>query len=126
MKTKICTDIEQSKKLVKLGIDVDTADMYWHKKIDGTLSLRTDNLMVKLDTPAWSLSALLGLMPFQIIDNNQRFGFRQWKGYNSQGETYRYEYVSNIGDRLYETYHLNNPVDAAFEMICWLKENDKL
>jgi len=26
---KICTDINQSKKLIELGIDVSTADMYW-------------------------------------------------------------------------------------------------
>ena len=27
--SKICTSIEQSKKLIELGIDVNTADMYW-------------------------------------------------------------------------------------------------
>lgn len=26
---KICTNIEQSKKLIELGIDVNTADMFW-------------------------------------------------------------------------------------------------
>ena len=26
---KICTSIEQSKKLIELGIDIDTADMFW-------------------------------------------------------------------------------------------------
>ena len=26
---KICTDIEQSKKLIELGIDMNTADMCW-------------------------------------------------------------------------------------------------
>jgi hypothetical protein len=26
---KICTSIEQSKKLIELGIDVNTADMFW-------------------------------------------------------------------------------------------------
>jgi hypothetical protein len=28
---KICTSIEQSKKLLELGIDVNTADMYYQK-----------------------------------------------------------------------------------------------
>jgi len=27
--SKICTSIEQSKKLIELGIDVNTADMYY-------------------------------------------------------------------------------------------------
>lgn len=31
MNTKICTSIEQSKKLVELGIDINTADMYWEE-----------------------------------------------------------------------------------------------
>jgi hypothetical protein len=26
---KICTSIEQSKKLIELGLDVNTADMFW-------------------------------------------------------------------------------------------------
>lgn len=26
---KICTSIEQSKKLIELGIDINTADMFW-------------------------------------------------------------------------------------------------
>ena len=29
MNSKICTSIEQSKKLIKLGIDIYSADMYW-------------------------------------------------------------------------------------------------
>ncbi len=29
MKKKNCTDIKQSKKLIELGIEVNTADMYY-------------------------------------------------------------------------------------------------
>lgn len=29
MKNKICTSLEQSQKLIELGIDVNTADMFW-------------------------------------------------------------------------------------------------
>ena len=133
--TKICTTIDQSKKFLDLGIDINTADMWYqhigYSIIDGKekptyfpMVIR-DNISDD-DIPAWSLSALEKLMPFQIIKNNKRFGFKQWKGYNSQGETYCFEYVSNIGTILYETYHWNNPLDAAFEMIVWLKENNKL
>ena len=74
--TKICTTIEQCKKLLDLGIDINTADL-----TDTNLPLqdgsRFDFICCKLpnDTfpsitdgksekiPAWSLSALLGLMP---------------------------------------------------------------
>ena len=129
---KICTSIEQSKKLIELGIDVYTADMFWKNGVsDKYIQCFTPfvnsgtNIDYDYDIPAWSLSALLGLMPFQIIENN-RFGFYQWKGFNSQGETYCFEYKSNTGERLYETIHWNNPIDAAFEMVCWLLENKKL
>lgn len=128
MKTKICTDIKQSQKLKELEIDVNTADLLWVLK-DRTNLLFNFPVPVeeidkgRYDIPAWSLTALEGLMPFQIVEDNKRYGFKQWKGYNSQGETYRFEYVSNIGTTLYETYYCNNPLDAAFEMVCYLLES---
>lgn len=132
---KICTSIEQSKKLKELGIDVRTADMYWKNGVsDRYIQCFTpfvcgdyqNGIDFDYDIPAWSLSALLELIPFQIIEDNKRYGFKQYKGYNAQGETYRFEYVSNFGITLYETYYLNNPIDAAFEMTCWLLENKKI
>lgn len=131
---KICTSIEQSQRLIKLGIDVNTADMMWDdwSLIDEGWKLNVGYYPeIEKDYgrkcyPAWSLAALFELMPFQIIEDNKRYGFKQYKGYNSQGETYRFEYVSNIGTTLYETYHLNNLIDAAFDMVCWLLENKKI
>jgi len=134
---KICTSQEQSKKLLELGVDVNTADMFYadilvdgnHKynlhplesygfKTFGETKLKTSDHLSFI--PAWSLTALMKLIPFQIITKNERYGFRQWKGYNTQGETYCFEYISSTNQRLYETYHWNNPLDAAFEMVCWL------
>ena len=111
---KICTSLEQSKKLIKLGIDINTADMYWHKKIDGTLSLRTDNLMVKLDTPAWSLSALFNILPKGV-------SFLK----NSYDGTYAIINTDFENEDVKIEWH-NDPIDAAFEMVCWLLENKKL
>ena len=78
---KICTSLEQSRKLIELGIDTKTADMYWHKKFDGTYSLRTDNLMVKLDTPCWSLSALINVLPRSIKFKDDNYYLRFMKEY---------------------------------------------
>ena len=128
---KICTTIEQSKKLIELGIDVNTADMcyrivaynpndthvYQPYCFVGTL---------ESDIPAWSLSALISLMPFHYIENNNRFGFYQVKGLNRKGETYRFGYKTNNDFFLFETSWYNDVIDAAFEMICWLKENKKI
>ena len=145
---KICTTIEQSKKLIELGIDVNTADMYYQyfKSYSSSNGVTTgycdipiigswkkyhisipDPAMPNADIPAWSLSALLAILPFHIISNNQRYAFGIFKGFNKEGETYMLRYnVFNTEIILYETDYYSNPLDAAFEMIVWLKENKKL
>ena len=124
MNTKICTSIEQSKKLTELGIDINTADIIYN--IFDISYIRHDTPIDKYHMPAWSLTALLRLMPFHIIENNNRFGFYQVKGFNKQGETYRFGYKTNNDSFLFETSWYNDVIDAAFEMVCWLKENNKL
>lgn len=113
---KICTSIDQSKKLIELGIDVNTADMVYcielYKEgwkysneaypIDGTLEGD--------DIPAWSLAALLSVIPKSLIYTPSPF----LKGYCCK----------NIENDI-ETYG-DDSVDAAFEMIVWLKENGKI
>ena len=58
---KICTSLEQSKKLMKLGIDRKTSDMYYWCGSD----LRIGGHRAQdeeLDIPAWSLAALMESM----------------------------------------------------------------
>lgn len=128
---KICTSIDQSEKLIELGIDVNTADMIW-------VLANPDLPMIKAIAyedsdknnkyyeilPAWSLSVLLELMPFHIIENNVRYEFQIVKGLNKEGGTYKIKYKSYTS--LFETLMYNNSIDAAFEMICLLKENGKI
>ena len=106
---KICTSIEQSKKLIELGLDVNTADMYYTSE-HSTPSIMTG---AKSDyssyVPAWSLSALLELMPNFTLNG---FGNGQFNCRDERADTYA----------LVDTC----PLDAAFEMICWLKENGKI
>ena len=91
---KICTSLEQSKKLLELGIDRNTADMVWiedyhgydnnGKRKHGQYRLYSNKFIPAYgqdSVPAWSLTSLLGLF--------------------------------------------DKPIDAAFEMVCWLKENGK-
>ena len=142
---KICTSIKQSKKLIKLGIDINTSDMRYgyiapydfsDRMYDGGYDevpypkdflLKNPNFSANEydgELPAWSLVALEGLMPFHIIKNNERFGFYQVKGFNKQGETYRFSYKTNNDSFLFETSWYNDIIDAAFEMVVWLKENN--
>ena len=63
--SKICTSQEQSKKLVELGIDVNTADMYYDCNsygIQGKPEVAVGKVWSK-DIPTWSLTALLKLIP---------------------------------------------------------------
>lgn len=108
--SKICTSQEQSKKLVELGIDVNTADMYYDCNsygIQGKPEVAIGTVWSK-DIPAWSLTALLKLIP--------KFSLEKDISNNAE-----YELHYN-----YNTVCYDEPVDAAFEMICWLKKYDKL
>lgn len=108
---KICTSIEQSKKLTELGIDVNTADMYWwysgkryyiEAMDDGDFNEKEGHIR------AWSLSALLELIPpGNILLRDALSG--------------KYKCINTADSNLYD-----NPIDAAFEMVCWLKENNEI
>lgn len=108
LKNKICTSLEQSKKLIDLGIDKKTSDMFYCYDED-IIKIGGDESQSDIfDIPAWSLTALLKLMPkFSLekdISNNE--GYQLYYNYNT-------------------TYY-DDPVDAAVEMICWLKKYKKL
>lgn len=112
METKICTLIEQSKKLIELGINVKTADMFWSLNPEVLVAseyMTEDNCIPCVDAiPAWSLSALLELIPKFSLEKDV-----------SNNEGYQLHYN-------YDTTYYDNLVDAAFEMICWLKEKNLL
>ena len=117
---KFCTTIEQSKKLLDLGIDVNTADMMHDRLIiipfnDGSL------------IPAWSLSALLELIPPYLGEFNEGIDFGFGKAMNGKWYSAHYlQYFQNGDVDTVKTVTGDTAVDAAFEMVCWLKENNKI
>lgn len=117
---KICTSLEQSQKLIELGIDVNTADMDYiqfandPKVYDCVINIY-NNEHEDDWIPAWSLSALLALTPVLDIDGEPVF-FWLTTGL----ETWYAEYV-NVA-----MFDASNPIDAVYEMVCWLKENKKI
>lgn len=78
-KSQIATTIEQSKKLLKLGVNPKTADMYhwWEGNpyfFPYTLKLQdcvTPYELREEDVPAWSLSRLLEMMPRYIDEKEE-------------------------------------------------------
>ena len=115
---KICTSLEQSKKLLELGVDVNTADMWWN-----FYYVTTDNTtpqIIHIDTPwvgsfnwnnepdnipCWSLAALL-----EVIRNNGRYELQMYEG--------GYYFAAN--GFMTESYF--SPIDACVEMITKLKD----
>jgi hypothetical protein len=112
MKQKICTSIEQSKKLIELGIDRKTSDMYYWCGEDlriGGHKAQND----EFDISAWSLSALLNILAGQdvMIKFTERYN--------------EYQYNIDIPYRHCKIW-FSSLLDAVFKMIIWLKENNKL
>ena len=120
--TKICTTIEQSKKLIELGIPKNTADMrignYVGKsgKVDGTnvhYYTKEESFGAPEIIPAWSLSALVDLMPKNVEIERTHIGWRC-------------DYYSNNDSLLKYGKDKNTLFDAVFEMVVWLKESGKI
>lgn len=134
---KICTSIEQSQKLIDLGIDIITADMrygyvapyefsdcMYDGGYDPTPYYKDffiKNPMFSMEEYdgelfAWSLTALLSILPFPVLYMEMVAGMILWSCKCHFMET----------DRTVKIEHYENPVDAVFEMVCLLKENGKL
>lgn len=112
---KSYTDIEQSRKLAEI-LPLESAYMYHfidnidkvnkvgfvYRKITADYYSKT-----KLEyIPCWSLVALLKLIP----------NFNMFK----RTIECRIETTNHLVDKACE------PIDAAFEMVCWLKEHNKI
>lgn len=129
---KICTSLEQSKKLIKLGIDVRTADMDYipfannPKEYDCIINV-WNNEHEEYWIPAWSLSALLELIPPYLEEFNDGIDFGFSKSMNGRWYSAHYIQLDNSGLATFnKTITGDTSIDAAFEMIVWLKENRKL
>ncbi len=134
---KICTTIEQSKKLMELGIDVNTADMYYGYDYNSPIGGYEEDAQIipqsesdqhfslfPEDIPAWSLNVLLELMP---KDESKTIDLCLG-GSNGIEHTFDWFCTCDENDEPYDykTFHTSSPIDCTFEMICWLKENGKI
>jgi hypothetical protein len=127
--SKNCTDIEQSKKLIELGIDVKTADMYYsHEFVNSAgdyykLNFASegyfdDEEILGSDIPAWTLSALIDLMPHEITIKDDGTPYRLLVTHN----LVHYPRLTTMWPSIYSV-EANTTLDAAFEVICELLED---
>lgn len=112
--TMIATTIKQSETLINLGVDINTADMWW---ANGNLVAKiadfkeTNNYEVENIIPAWSLPALLSLIK-PINKNTYTI-----QGTLDGGALISFEEVTSVA------FQENNIINAVFEMLCYLLEN---
>ena len=117
------TTIEQSRKLLELGLNPETADMWWTplnwQLTEYYVEVKQDGIGTpKNPIPCWSLGALMELMP-KIKEDEDDGGCYPTlcKGYNT--DKWHCVYRSSI----YITNWYDILIDAAFEMVVWLLEN---
>ena len=142
MKNKITTSIEQSKKLLELEIDLNTADMFYEKMDDeesdyyklcfGKISkaLMDDFGYI----PAWSLSTLMELLPSELELPDMYGGTIKYEirirkySHTNELDLYQIAYATNQGlskswHDMVNTSEQEDLLDVVFEMIVYLKEN---
>ena len=109
----IATTIEQSKRLIELGLNTNTADMRYEEipGIQGEYKLVFSKPNNKWEIPAWSLSALLGLIK-PVNENTYTI-----QGTLDGGAIISFEEVTSVA------FQENNILDAVFEMVKYLLEN---
>jgi len=98
------TSIEQSRKLIELGLDPSTADMFYNlseSQIPNVIYGNNDDFKCYLF--AWSLTALLELMPIGSHIEKRKGCYACYVVYAKPLEA-------------------SIPIDAAFEAICYLIE----
>jgi hypothetical protein len=89
--TQICTTIEQSKRLLKLGLDADTSDMLIIPLPNGKELIvqkfadESGNLYYKIkgeqweSSPAWSLHRLIAMLPDFFSNLGRQFNLKMDK-----------------------------------------------
>jgi len=130
------TTIEQSKKLVNLGLNPGSADMCYIQHFDESYNevtfIEEDPILTytidTIDLPCWSLGTLLELMPKVIsipVDERSSYFYRlEWQFANDNS----LRYITTNRGRCLIDIHSDSDVkgksfiETAYEMVCWLLE----
>ena len=120
---KSYTDLEQSRKLKNI-LPLESADMHYiimgGDEDPQTIVGLGEYIGILPTIPAWSLSALIELLPDKITINNESY----YLSFDKKSIAFRGP-ISWDGQKS-KSFEMDDILDAAFEMICWLKENKKI
>ena len=107
-KSQICTDKNQSERLLALGLKKETADMAWLRGHEKPVVLsNTFNDKEYGCIPAWSLHRLIEMMPLDVVpeggfDNIFMLTKNYPSGYSVEYDGFSYYNKENIYDTLIE------------------------
>lgn len=127
MATNIATTKKQSARLLQCGVSAESADMYYQVPItlsqkqrgeDILLLKRPGKTLYNIDTPAWSLSALLNLMPRTVTHKGRTNIFGLYREEEKDGGGWNYS-CPGIAYFIEDT-----PFEAVIKMIEWLTANN--
>lgn len=126
MKTNISTNKEQSDRLLRCGVQAESADMTLSYCKGGFYELMATpfhyGCFNEEDAPAWSLSTLLGLLPFKIHSGKYEYWLdiapmdygKQWSiGY----------YCMDKPKIIKGLTHNDSLIECAVQEIEWLSKN---
>lgn len=141
MKSKQVLSIEQMRRLQKLGVDTSTASWFYDLKHGGDLDgvkypeRLSQYIQDSNGIGAFTLQDILEIMPvlYPTMKNGKRIlvdSSREDSGCHYQPTIFHSEdgwfcsYFDSeelMDERTSDSY--NNPLDAAYEMLCWCIEN---
>ena len=116
------TDPDQSERLIKAGLPISTADMYYR---DGVYHQgKPDMNTMAVVAPIWSAFALRKLMPTYITKDVNGINASYRLGYEQTQKGFVVFYV----DSWWHTFTLvefecEDLTDGYIDMACWLLEN---
>ena len=127
---KICTSLEQSKKLIELGIDVNSADMYYSRADVALGEMESyPNILhceeIGDDIPCWSLAALLKVLPIEVYIEIDNVCCTLDISRDTLGKWFVSYHNKSYGSSLV-TCSSKELIDACHEMIVKLKEKKLL
>ena len=112
---KSYTDLEQSRKLAAI-LPLESADMYWgydvqkHEDYQMVMDEQFDDTCIR----AWSLAALLNILPVSIYDNTDEYSQLEFSKISVA--------YHDINDGIKVGSIKDNLVDACYELILKLHE----
>lgn len=123
------TNIEQSRKLLELGLRPESADMYYKQKIGERTDLPYYEVVVGhsfaaeqnlfsfrngLEIPCWSVGALLELLNYPKLYEDRLGDEDVWFCESFIEEWSEY----------YQGDAMKTQIDAVYILICWLLQNE--